>query len=229
MSAGFTKAEGKLPAQLTITADIPAGWHIYSLTQRSGGPLPTHIKFQPPLTKAGDAKANADFILKGDFKADPAPDVHTDPAAYGNLPLEEHTGRVTWTAPIEFKPGVDPAKLEIHGVVNAQRCSDSCLAPKDFPFVAKLEAAEKKPSDKTPPAGESTGPPKKSPTPAPASRRANIERPGRMWRSTECWCPLLSPLAKRRNLSSRPIPTWSRSGRETELSGTFTPSPSAAR
>ena len=151
VSASFTKAEGNRPAELTITADIPDGWHTYSLTQRSGGPLPTRIKFKPPLTKNGDVTENAEFILKGEFKPDPAPDVHTDPAAYGNLPLEEHRGHVTWKAPIEFKPGVDPAKLEIHGVVNSQRCSDSCLPPKDFPFVAKLAAAEKKPAEQSGP------------------------------------------------------------------------------
>ncbi len=55
--------------------------------------------------------------------------------------MEEHFGRVTWTAPLELRAGVDPAKLEIHGAVNAQRCAAECLRPEDFSFVARLVAA----------------------------------------------------------------------------------------
>ena len=45
--ASFTKAEGQRPAQLSIMAQIPAGWHIYSITQRDGGPNRTRIDLKP--------------------------------------------------------------------------------------------------------------------------------------------------------------------------------------
>ena len=47
MSAQFTTASGERPAVLMVTADIQPGWHVYSLTQPSGGPLPTEIKLPP--------------------------------------------------------------------------------------------------------------------------------------------------------------------------------------
>jgi hypothetical protein len=43
--AQFTQAVGDKPARLYVTANIEEGWHIYSLTQPKGGPLPSRIKF----------------------------------------------------------------------------------------------------------------------------------------------------------------------------------------
>jgi hypothetical protein len=42
--ASFTIATKDRPAQLSITAEIPDGWHIFSITQQPGGPNPTRIK-----------------------------------------------------------------------------------------------------------------------------------------------------------------------------------------
>jgi thiol:disulfide interchange protein DsbD len=53
--------------------------------------------------------------------------------------LESHEGTVTWSAPIEIAPGVDPSKLKIAGVVNAQPCdANSCFPPEDYAFTASL-------------------------------------------------------------------------------------------
>ncbi len=126
--ASFTTADGDRPAQLSITAEIPKGWHIYSITQKDGGPNATQIKL---------AKSDQ-FRLIGKFTPNPPPKVHVDKPAFGDLPLEEHSDTVTWTAPIEIRPGLDPAQLKIQGAVNAQRCAESCLAPEDFPFTAEV-------------------------------------------------------------------------------------------
>ena len=126
VQASFTTAASQ-PAELTITAEIPAGWHIYSLTQGPGGPNPTRIKLD----------SSPEYRLSGAFVPDPPPKVHMD-ADFPGVPLEEQSGRVTWRAPIELAAGVDPSKLEIKGRVNAQRCKQSCLPPTDFSFTARL-------------------------------------------------------------------------------------------
>src|SRR5260221_2507153 len=110
VSASVAKADRGQPAQLVITAEIPDGWHTFSITQPAGGPLKTKIKLD----------ASNDFKLAGDFKADPAPKVGKS-AAYGDLPIETHEGRVTWKAPIELAAGADPAAAKIKGAVSAQR------------------------------------------------------------------------------------------------------------
>jgi suppressor for copper-sensitivity B len=84
VSASVAKADRGQPAELFITADIPDGWHTFSITQPAGGPLKTKIKLD----------ASKDYKLAGEFKADPAPKVGKS-AAYGDLPIETHEGRVT--------------------------------------------------------------------------------------------------------------------------------------
>jgi thiol:disulfide interchange protein len=124
-------AEGQ-PGRLYVTADIKKGWHVYSLTQPKGGPVPTKIKLP----------TSAAFRLTGDFKAAPPPTVHKYPDAYGDLPVEEHAGRVVWHAPIELAAGTDPRSLRIDGKLNVQACdAGQCLAPKDYAFTAALGAA----------------------------------------------------------------------------------------
>jgi len=144
VSASVAKADRGQPAQLVITAEIPDGWHTFSITQPSGGPLKTKIKLD----------ASNDFKLAGDFKADPTPKVGKS-AAYGDLPIETHEGRVTWKAPIELAAGVDPATVKIKGAVSAQRClgDDKCLPPKSFRFTAAIEEGTK--GEEPPPAGAS--------------------------------------------------------------------------
>lgn len=129
VTAQFTRAAEDEPARLYVTAKIDDGWHVYSLTQPKGGPLPSKIK----LTKSDD------FRLTGEFKSHPKAETHTDPEIWPDVELQTHAGKVTWYAPIELAPGVDPAKLTIRGKLNVQACNDrGCLPPKDYPFAAAL-------------------------------------------------------------------------------------------
>ncbi len=131
LTAGITPAAGNKPAELWITAEIPAGWHTFSITQPAGGPTKTRI----------DLESSSQFKKIGDFKADPAPKVeHSD--VYANIPIETHEGRVTWRAPIRLAEGVDPANVKINGTVFAQRClgEEKCLPPKKFKFTATGDA-----------------------------------------------------------------------------------------
>ena len=128
LQAQFTAAKGGQPARLFITATIQPGWHIYSITQPPGDLIKSEIKLSP----------SDKFKLLGDFTAYPAPKVEQQPEAFPGLDIETHENTVTWHAPIEFAPGVDPAKLQIEGTVFYQACATACLPPRDAKFTARL-------------------------------------------------------------------------------------------
>jgi suppressor for copper-sensitivity B len=127
LSAQFTAATASRPAVLMITADIAPGWHVYSLTQPAGGPTKTKI----------DLAESSQFHLIGQFRSIPEAKVRVDNQAWVGLTIEEHDGKVTWYAPIELAPGVDPASLTIDGKVRMLACKESCV-PVTKEFAAKL-------------------------------------------------------------------------------------------
>ena len=127
LSAQFTAPTAQRPAMLMITADIAPGWHVYSLTQPPGGPIKTKIELAP----------SPQYHLAGQFRGQPAPTTRVDNEAWVGLTIEEHTDRVTWYAPVELAPGVDPASLTITGQVRMLACKDSCI-PINKDFTARL-------------------------------------------------------------------------------------------
>ncbi len=144
VSARIAPASDKGPAQLVVTADVTPGWHIYSITQKRGGPVPTKITVEP-VTGAK---------LAGDFAPNAKPEIHPEPA-FDNLPVETHERRVIWTAPLELSAGLDMAKLAITGKLSFQACdASSCLPPKSLPFTASLGAAADAPAGAAVVAGE---------------------------------------------------------------------------
>lgn len=125
----FTLATADEPAGLFLTATVAPGWHIYSITQAKGGPLATQIKLDP----------SKEYRLLGEFRPITPPEtkregIWSDP----NLVTETHHDSITWYAPIELAPGVDPTSLMITGQVYAQACSTACIMPQDYPFTAVL-------------------------------------------------------------------------------------------
>ncbi|MCC7084002.1 MAG: thioredoxin family protein [Pirellulales bacterium] len=130
VSAYMTAPAAGRPAMLSVTADIAVGWHTYSITQAKGGPVPSRIT----LVKTEGIK------LLGEFKASEAPTVHVYQDIWPNVKVEEHEGKVSWTAPIESDAGVELSKLEITGSLYAQVCAKSCLPPANYKFVAKLKS-----------------------------------------------------------------------------------------
>ena len=130
VTARIAPATDKGPAQLVVTADVAPGWHIYSITQKRGGPVPTKIAVEPA----------AGIKLAGDFTPNAKPEIHPEPA-FDNLPVETHEKRVIWTAPLELAAGTDVAKLALTGKLSFQACdASSCLPPKSLPFTAALGA-----------------------------------------------------------------------------------------
>jgi len=135
--------DGK-PDLLAITATLEEGWHLYSTTQKPGGPLATRI------TVAADSPRQP----AGPFVAAPAPQVRRvdDVPAWKGIPIEEHAEKVTWRAPLA------PGAGDVQGSVRVQLCQDtSCLPPRSLPFVAAAVAAAPRPPAVT--AGPAAGGP----------------------------------------------------------------------
>jgi len=137
VTAEFTAPTDRRAGQLSITARIEPTWHIYSITQAAGGPLPTEIKLRGCET----------FRLLGDFHASPPPEKRSEPV-FDNLVVETHHDEVTWRAPVEIDPRVDPATLEIQGAIRVQPCSpNNCLPPREVPFTATLRPIAPAPAE----------------------------------------------------------------------------------
>ena len=187
----FTVANGGKPARLFVTATIKPEWHIYSLTQAPGGPIPTTIK----------VSESPGFRLLGSFQAATPPHKGTQPEAFKDLVIETHERTATWYAPIQIAAGVDPAQLVIKGRVNAQPCTaTSCMPPTDYAFEARLGEGPKVFGD-----ADSTGPPvpPTSPLAAPPipvsaapplpEVRPSAGLPWRPYTSFEAFTALLAP------------------------------------
>ena len=66
VSAQIIASNGGQQAELQITARVQTGWHIYSITQKPGGPKPTRINLD----------ASDDYKLLGKLVAVPPATVH---------------------------------------------------------------------------------------------------------------------------------------------------------
>ena len=109
---------------LAVTATLEPGWHLYAITQMPGGPIATRIT----LTEDSPRKT------AGAFTPDSAPHRRTveDVPAWKGLVIEEHSGTVTWRAPLA------PGSGEVRGAVSLQLCQDTtCLPPQTIAFTAK--------------------------------------------------------------------------------------------
>jgi len=164
VEAQFTAPTANQLARLFITARMEPGWHIYSITQAPGGPIRTTIDLAPSEA----------YRVTGDFRATTPPEKKIEPG-FDGLEVESHHDAVTWHAPVELASGVDPATLTIEGAVRAQACADSCIAPRKYPFTARLGPGMDVPESPWP---ASVGPPGHSAqTPAAPTGAAPDARP----------------------------------------------------
>ncbi|TWU35793.1 Thiol:disulfide interchange protein DsbD precursor [Novipirellula aureliae] len=107
-AAYFVDSNGQ--GKLQVEAKVPEGWHIYSVTQPEGGPLPTRLTIQSPESAR----------LVGDFSPDkPAKTSVSD--IFVGVTIEEHSGTVVWSAPIRAAKGFHDS---IVVAVDAQICKD---------------------------------------------------------------------------------------------------------
>ena len=94
--------------KLLLEAIVPEGFHMYSITQKAGGPYAAKIAVDP----------SDQYSISGQFTAQTQPQIQN--VDYYDVPIEEHRGTVIWTAPIQFASGVDPSTIEIKGRLSYQ-------------------------------------------------------------------------------------------------------------
>jgi thiol:disulfide interchange protein DsbD len=103
---------------ITVQADIAKGWHIYSLTQKPGGPIPLRIELS----------GATDVVVRGVIKA-PKPERYFD-KNFG-MTTELYSGSPRFTIPVAV-PGRTPSGArQLHVTARYQVCSDRlCLPPR---------------------------------------------------------------------------------------------------
>lgn len=111
--------------ELRITANPPAGWHIYSQTTPDGGPLPTAITFNknPLVTIAGTPKEAGKIITYYDknFKV--------------NVKYFESKAEFVQVVTVKGK-----VKTNITGQVESMICNDrTCMPPATEQFTIALQ------------------------------------------------------------------------------------------
>jgi thiol:disulfide interchange protein len=148
-SAEFKLLENSRQGTLSLTAKIDPGWHVYSVTQQKGGPMASKIK----------VAESADFKVLGPFVPDQHPHIKT--LEIYKVPVEEHEGQVTWSAPIEIAEGVKPESLTIEVIYSGQVCSDVCIPLFNRKVEAKFAGFTTTPAPQAPTRG--------APAPAPAA------------------------------------------------------------
>ncbi len=130
ISAEIKLQPGAKVGLLQISASMNEGWHVYSLTQPSGGPLKSTIKLDP----------SNQFRLLGSFSPDRPPYDHYLDVFKMN---GEEFNQVTWSAPIEIIGST--ANLKIGGFLEGQTCADggACipLEERDTRFEAQVSSS----------------------------------------------------------------------------------------
>jgi len=122
-SAQYAVTDGNT-GNLSVTANLNPGWHIYSLTQQAGGPTPTKLVVDD---KSGVRQT-------GDFTPD-APALNSVNKAWPGLTIEEHNQKVVWSAKVQLPPNFSgPIEVKLNGLVCK---TDGACVPVNKTLVAK--------------------------------------------------------------------------------------------
>ena len=122
LSGSFDLKTGTKQGTLSVSGEVASGWHIFSITQKSGGPIASTISV-----------AESDqYKVIGDFKS--ATEPHVSQIEGFDVPVEEHEGSVAWSVPIELAEGVDPQSLKIKMIYNGQSCESKAEGGRCMPI-----------------------------------------------------------------------------------------------
>lgn len=114
---------GKKEATLTYTATVDPTWHLYSLEQGEGGPVPTSFKLEP----------SDKYELIGGV-VEPAPVKEINTLFMMEVGYFEKT--VTFTQKVKLKK----KNVAIKGKVNFMACNDmQCIPPITTPFTIDIK------------------------------------------------------------------------------------------
>lgn len=112
-----------------VTAAIEEGWHLYSLEQPEGGPIPTRISVPD----------NQKFKLNGDIET-PQPQVVFDKNF--NMDTEFYEREAIFTVPVEVAKDAATGKNTLTVSAFYQTCNDKmCLPPKLVKFTTDVVVA----------------------------------------------------------------------------------------
>jgi thiol:disulfide interchange protein DsbD len=115
---------------ITVQAQIAKGWHIYSLTQQAGGPIPLRLSLQ----------GAPDVTVRGVIKA-PKPEKYFD-RNFG-MTTELYSGTPIFTIPVGV-PGRAAGSRRLEVTARYQVCSDKlCLPPRTDTVRVSLRIAAK--------------------------------------------------------------------------------------
>lgn len=113
--------------KIEVAAAIDDGWHLYSLEQPAGGPIPTRI------TLPDDQK----FKLAGDIET-PLPQVVFDPNF--NMDTQFYEAKAVFILPIEAVKNAPEGKNKLFVNALYQTCNDrTCLPPKSVKLTTDIE------------------------------------------------------------------------------------------
>ena len=118
--------------RITVQAEIAKGWHIYSLTQKPGGPIPLRLDLVGP----------ADVLVRGVIDA-PKPD-RTFDKNFG-IETELYSGSPRFTIPVGVTGHSLTGIRRFQISVRYQVCSDKvCLPPRTDKLDVALHITERK-------------------------------------------------------------------------------------
>jgi len=117
---------------VTLSASIDKGWHIYSLTQGPGGAIPSEIT----------VPSGQPFSISGDIKATP-PDVKFD-KNFG-IQVETYENKADFTVPIQVSKKAKSSSKKAQIAVSYEVCNTRiCLPPRMDKVTVDLHVAKGK-------------------------------------------------------------------------------------
>lgn len=155
VSLQFVPASGSSPAQLSVTAVIPEGFHLYSMDQgalpdNGGGPMATTLQISP----------DSPVKLLGEWQPSKAPHTRVDNEIWVGLEIREYDGQITWTAPVELVAG---AQSQVTVDLEGQICNPNTCIPIEETAQLQVDtggpASDANPSAKSLPQQEFSGSP----------------------------------------------------------------------
>ena len=113
-SAPKTGADSTTLVELQLQVTVTVGWHVYSLTQDTGGPNPMSVKVEPPYEIAGEITG-------------PPPVKFQDPN-FG-IEAETYSGEQIFKVPLKLAKSSSIAPPPIEVKIRSQACSDKLCLP----------------------------------------------------------------------------------------------------
>ena len=112
---------------VTVTAAIEPGWHIYSLTQKPGGPIALSIS----------VPAGEPFVLARSVTG-PKPEIQAD--ATLDVPIELYSGAAEFPVPLRLTTTSPSGVLDGRIATRFQVCSNTtCLPPRTITLPVRLQ------------------------------------------------------------------------------------------